>query len=75
MVKEKKIIILCNDPHNSLEKIITEIKRRGNVGHTFEVGIDKEQPVKFQGGEISGVSIEWDGDGSDRIHSFSVEYL
>jgi hypothetical protein len=59
----KTITITCRDQDNTLEELLTYIKKVGNMGHTFNIVVDPE--------EKGGKKFEWDGDGSDAI--FEIE--
>lgn len=56
----KKITIIARDEDNKIEKMMEDIKGRGNCGHTFSITIENKGFV-------------WDGDGSDNIKSVQVE--
>lgn len=70
MNKMRKLIIEYSGEQYETDKIlklIATIARKGNCGHTFDIIID---PAK------DPVTIEWDGDGCDRIWSISnIELL
>lgn len=56
----KKITIIARDEENKIEKIIEEIRKRGNCGHSFNIIVEDK-------------AFFWDGDGSDRINSIQEE--
>lgn len=60
----KIITIECNDPEDSLEDIINEIKIRGNVGHSFSIVVDPDKRDRK--------TLGWDGDGGDYIGDIKV---
>ena len=63
----KKITLLVRDEDDNLEKILDDIKKSGNIGHTFDIVIDPDE----KGGRKYG----WDGDGADHIHYIKVETM
>jgi hypothetical protein len=63
----KKITLLVRDEGDNLEKILNDIKKSGNIGHTFDIVIDPDE----KGGRKYG----WDGDGADHIHDIKVETM
>lgn len=60
-----KITINAYDSEGSLAKLIHAIQDAGNGGHSFSIVVDPDgdEPI----------SIGWDGDGSDKIHSIEVD--
>lgn len=62
----RKITVDCNDPENSLLRLLECIKKTGNVGHSFSIVVDPED---------QGEKFFWDGDGADRIDQVEVVEL
>ena len=59
-----KIEIECYDS-GKLAKLLTYIKRTGNIGHSFDIVVDPDN-------KEHKMSFGWDGDGSDSISSIKV---
>lgn len=57
--------LLCSDPDRVIYSLLDEIRKRTNIGHSFDVVIDKDDKDE--------VTAFIDGDGSDKIHSIEVQ--
>jgi len=58
---KKKIVIVCRDEDDSLEKLLVYIKKTAGIGHSFVVHVDPEDHFSRR--------FSIDGDGADRIYS------
>lgn len=60
--KKKKghcYVVFCKDRDGSLRKVLNAIAKHGNIGHSFEIVVDKDDEREE--------TFFWDGDGGDRI--------
>jgi hypothetical protein len=62
--KRKTLVIVCRDEDNSLENLLTYIKKTAGIGHSFVVHVDPEDREFSKRFSI-------DGDGADKIYSIT----